>query len=684
MKDKLTASILAPLHTVSGMGGALFPFLPVLMGTGIALWFALPADPSRTGYGMGAGLASGLLWLALRGPYLARMPAWGLFALMAGFLLIGVRAWTQDAPILTFRYYGAVEGRVVEIDRSSSDKLRITLDRVVLERTDPARTPEKVRVSLGGDQSHFIPQPGARVIMTAHLSAPMPPTEPGGFDFRRMAYFDRLGGIGYTNVPVLTLARAEPSSQIVGRIRDRLSSAVQAHVGGQAGAFAAGSVTGDRSAITNGTVEALRDSNLSHLLAISGMNLAFLVAFTFGLLRYGLALVPWVALRLNTKKAAAVTSIGVAGFYLALSGGNIATERAFIMSTIMLGAILADRRALSMRTVAMSALILLALRPEALMNAGFQMSMAATAALVWGFGIVDRLTFRQTLPRWSVPVYTALLSSVIGGLATGPIAAAQFNRFAPYGLLANLLTVPAMGTLIMPGAVVAALLGPIGLAQPGMWLMEAGSRWILAVAHWIAGWEGAAAGVPAPPAVVLPMLVLGAIWGMVWPNRWRLLGIVPMLAALAVWTIADRPSVLVSGDGLLVGVMGPDGRSLSFPRGGSFAAGAWLQRDGDLALQEDAAARPPFRGEDGMRLAAIDGLTLVHLKGKGMEGRMAAACALAPVVVLDRPAEGVVPEGCLVLDEVALRHTGAVGLEMRDGKVRIIPTLDARRAWDVQ
>jgi len=85
-----------------------------------------------------------------------------------------------------------------------------------------------------------------------------------------------------------------------------------------------------------------------------------------------------------------------------------------------------------------------------------------------------------------------------------------------------------------------------------------------------------------------------------------------------------------------------------------------------------------------MRLAAIDGLTLVHLKGKGMEGRMAAACALAPVVVLDRPAEGVVPEGCLVLDEVALRHTGAVGLEMRDGKVRIIPTLDARRAWDVQ
>ena len=678
MKDKLVA----PLVTLSGMGGTLFPLLPVFLGTGIALWFALPRDPSALGYGLAGVILLVLTAVALRGPFWCRVPAWGLVALVAGFLLIGLRAWVQEAPILGFRYYGAVEGRVVEIDRSAGDDLRLTLDRVVLERTDPARTPDKVRISLHADRMFFDPEPGARVMMTAHLSAPMPPSEPGGFDFRRMAFFQRLGALGYTRTPVLTLEPPEPSARLVGRMRAWLSEGVTSRIDGQAGAFAAGAVTGDRSAITQDTVEALRDSNLSHLLAISGMNLAFLVGFTFAILRYGLALVPWVALRLDTKKIAAVASLGVAGFYLALSGGNVATERAFIMSAIMLGAILVERRALSMRTVALSALILLALQPEALVNAGFQMSMAATAALVWGFGIVDRLTFRQALPRWTVPVYTALLSSVIGGLATGPIAAAQFNRFAEFGLLANLLTVPAMGTLIMPGAVIAALLGPFGLPQPGLWLMELGARWILIVAHWVAGWNGAVIGIPSPSSAVMPLMILGAIWGMVWPDRWRALGAVPVVAALVMWSVGSRPAVLVSGDGLLVGVMGSEGRVLSHPRGGSFAAGSWLQRDGDLATQAVAAARPSFEDQGEIRVIDLGGARLAHLKGKAAEGLAAEACGMADIVIMDRERTEEVPAGCAVYDTTALRDTGALSLQMDRGSLRVTPTLGTRRPWD--
>ncbi|WP_435170525.1 ComEC/Rec2 family competence protein [Falsirhodobacter sp. 1013] len=678
MKDKLVA----PLVTLSGMGGTLFPLLPVFLGTGIALWFALPRDPSALGYGLAGMILLVLTAVALRGPFWCRVPAWGLVALVAGFLLIGLRAWLQEAPILGFRYYGAVEGRVVEIDRSAGDDLRLTLDRVLLERTDPARTPDKVRISLHADRMFFDPEPGARVMMTAHLSTPMPPSEPGGFDFRRMAFFQRLGAIGYTQTPVLTLEPPEPSARLVGRMRAWLSEGVTSRIDGQAGAFAAGAVTGDRSAITQDTVEALRDSNLSHLLAISGMNLAFLVGFTFAILRYGLALIPWVALRLDTKKIAAVASLGVAGFYLALSGGNVATERAFIMSAIMLGAILVERRALSMRTVALSALILLALQPEALVNAGFQMSMAATAALVWGFGIVDRLTFRQTLPRWTVPVYTALLSSVIGGLATGPIAAAQFNRFAEFGLLANLLTVPAMGTLIMPGAVIAALLGPFGLPQPGLWLMELGARWILIVAHWVAGWNGAVIGIPSPSSAVMPLMILGAIWAMVWPDRWRALGAVPMVAALALWGVASRPAVLVSGDGLLVGVMGPEGRILSHPRGGSFAAKSWLQRDGDLAVQTVAAARPGFEDQGEIRVIDLGGVQLAHLKGKAAEGHAADACGMADIVIMDRDLTEEVPAGCSVYDTGTLRDTGALSLRVEGESLRITPTLGTRRSWD--
>ncbi len=115
------------------------------------------------------------------------------------------------------------------------------------------------------------------------------------------------------------------------------------------------------------------------------------------------------------------------------------------MVAIMLGAILADRRALSLRAVAIAAVVLLAARPESLLGPGFQMSFAATTVLIAGFGALDRAVLRERLPRWSLPVFTLVLSSVLAGLATAPLAAAHFNRFTDYGLLANLLTVPAMG-----------------------------------------------------------------------------------------------------------------------------------------------------------------------------------------------------------------------------------------------
>src|SRR5699024_6655504 len=134
-------------------------------------------------------------------------------------------------------------------DRSSSDALRLTLDRVVMERMDPARTPARVRVSLHGDQRWLRPEPGRVVMMTAHLSPPPEPSEPGGFDFRRTAWFERLGAVGYTRAPVLT--RAPPEGGLwLDRLRARLSSQVQRHIPGDPGGLAAAVTTGDRSGLS--------------------------------------------------------------------------------------------------------------------------------------------------------------------------------------------------------------------------------------------------------------------------------------------------------------------------------------------------------------------------------------------------------------------------------------------------
>ena len=671
--------LLAPLEALQTARGMLFPWIAVLIGCGIGAWFTLDHEPGPGSYSVAALLLAGGLGLAWRSA-LARPLGLAVAALAAGWIAAGIRAHTLDAPMLTFRYYGPVEGRIVEIDRSQSDALRLTLDRVVLREVSPEKTPLRVRVSLQKEQDWLLPLPGQVVILTANLAAPEGPVEPGAFDFRRMAFFDQLGAVGYTRTPVLLLEEPEGGALPIDRLRTWLTQGMLQHMDGQAGAFAAGAMTGDRSAITEDTVQALRDSSLAHLLAISGMNMAFLTGFVFALFRYGLAVIPYVALRVNTKKVAAVVSLGVALFYLLLSGANVATERAFIMISVVLGAVLLDRRAMTLRSVAVAAMILLLLKPESLLEPGFQMSFAATIALIVGFAALDGSIYRQRIPRWVMPVFTLVLSSLIGGLSTAPYAAAHFNRFTDYGLLANLLTVPVMGAVIMPAGALAALLAPLGLAWIPLWFMEQGARWILFIAHEISGWEGSVTAIPSPGPWVIPLFTLGAIWLILWRGRVQAVGLAVVALAFGLWLVADRPLLLVSGDGRLVGLAGPEGRVLSAPKGGGFAAENWLQNDGDLTLQADAAARAGFAGPKGERWFDLAGLRVVQLTGKGAAEKLADACARADLVIFANEAE-VVPGDCPLIDQTVLAETGPLAVWQDDTGLRFEQTKGADRLW---
>jgi competence protein ComEC len=672
--------VLGPLQALREARGGLFPWLAVLVGCGVGIWFALEREPGAGSYALAALILSLGLLLAARGPDLGRPLALAAAALAAGWLAAGVRAQSVAAPMLDVRYFGPVEGRIVGIDRSQSDALRLTLDRVTLRELPPDRSPARVRVSLQGDQRWLDPVPGQVVILTASLAAPEGPVEPGGFDFRRMAFFDRLGAVGYTRTPVLLLEEPAGGARPIDRLRRSLTAGMLRHMDGQAGAFAAGAMTGDRSAITEDTVRALRDSSLAHLLAISGMNMAFLTTFVFALLRHGLALIPWVALRVNTRKVAAAAGIGVALFYLMLSGANVATERAFIMILVFLGAVLLDRRALTLRSVAVAALLILLTKPESLLEPGFQMSFAATIALIAGFAALDRGLYRERLPRWAMPAFTLVLSSVIGGFATAPYAAAHFNRFADYGLLANVLTVPVMGAVIMPMGALAALLAPFGLAGLPLWVMEQGAGWILLVARWIAGLEGSVTAIPEPGPWVLPLLTLGALWVILWQGRARAAGMVAVIAALAFWLSADRPDLLISGDGKLLGLAGPEGRALSAARGGGFAAETWLENDGDLAGQKLAAGRAGFTGSRGERWFDLDGLPAVSLSGKDAPGKLPDACARAGLVILADWADAA-PEGCALIDLKVLAGTGPLAIWTEADGLRIERTRTTARLW---
>ncbi len=302
--------------------------------------------------------------------------------------------------------------------------------------------------------------------------------------------------------------------------------------------------------------------------------------------------------------------------------------------------------------------------------------------LIAGFEALDRRLFRQALPRWLMPVFTLVLTSVLAGLATAPFAAATFNRFTDYGLLANLLTVPVMSVLMAAGAV-AVLLAPFGLAAPAFWVMDMAARWILAVAHWVAGLEGAVTPIPAPGPAVIPLITLAGAWAILWRGRGRLAALPVLALALTLWAMTLRPALLISADGALVGLIGPEGRALSAPRGARFAAETWLQDDGDLAGPADAAARPGFWGPKTARGFQLDAWRGVVLTGSGAPAAVAAACAGHDLVVLparhDPPPAS--PPGCLLIDRKLLRQTGALALSVEDGALILDPARGAARLW---
>jgi len=665
--------------------GHLFPWVPVFLGIGIGTYFTLPVEPGWAAYlALGAG-ALFIMAVTRHLPEGFRPLAVAAALTMMGLVLAGLRAQSVAAPQLGFRYYGPIEGRIVKIDRSQSDRMRLTLDRVTLENTPPVRTPARVRVSLHGDQGFVTPLPGMRVMITGHLSPPQGPVEPGGFDFQRMAWFQGLGAVGYTRTPALALERPGPNQPglWIHRIRMALSAWMQARIPGEAGAFAAAIVTGDRSGIGVETLADLRASNLAHLLAISGLHMGLLTGFVFAALRYGLALIPYLALRLPTKKIAAALAMIVAAVYLALSGGNVATQRAFIMVAVMLTAILLDRKAMTLRAVALAAVIVLFLRPEALTGPGFQMSFAATTALVAVFGALrDHPHLQAWAPGWLRPVLALVISSAVAGAATAPIAAVHFNQIAQYGLLANLLTVPVMGSIVIPAAVVAALLYPLGLAQLALEVMRLSINWILGVTHWVAGIEGATSHVPTPAPVVLALIALGGLGVIVWQGRARLIGLPVMALGFVIWTQTQRPMLLISDGGEIFGLMTDAGRTLSKKRGQGFVATSWLENDGDTAAQPVAFQRSGIGGEKGALSFSVAGQSFLHLSGKSAAGQLQDRCRGDIWIIMATKAE--TAGDCVIWDQRRLAATGAVAITEKDGKLAIRTARESagERLWN--
>jgi competence protein ComEC len=649
--------------------GRLIPWLPVAFASGILVYFAAQHEPI-----MAPAPALALAFMLAAALARARPIAFpaliAVAAACAGFATAAIKsAWIAHPVLHHAAGNVAISGWVeTREERERTDRIVVKVER--LESRPLNDAPDRVRVSVRKGQA---PPVGAFIEIKTRLNAPLAPLRPGGYDFARDLYFQGIGATGFAVGEIKVVAPPRRPglwlvyAAFIESMRDGIDKRIRAAVPGDAGSIASALITGKRDAISGPLNDAMYISSLAHVLSISGYHMAVVAGAVFFLVRAVLALIPGFAARRPIKKWAALAALAAATFYLLLSGAEVATQRSYYMTAIVLGAVLIDRQAITLRTIGTAAVLVLLVAPEAVVHPSFQMSFAATLALIAAYerGLPWKTQHADTplgarIALWGVYEVAGLIfASLVAGLGTTPYAAYHFHRMAPYGVLANLLAMPIVSAWIMPAGMLALVAMPFGFDDVLWRLMGMGIEWMDAIAMWVASLPGAVGRVPAFGGGPLLLCTAGLVMVCLMrsPLRW---GGAMAIVAATLWALATPlPDVLVAPSGDLIAVRGADGRLAVIKKGGEgFAVKEWLAADADPRTTAD-----PTLG-NGVACDAV-GCTA------RFAGRAIVALALAPeafaedcqraaLVVSSRSA----PPDCAAtaLDRAARMRSGAMAL----------------------
>jgi competence protein ComEC len=543
--------------------------------------------------------------------------------------------------------------------------------RLTLAPGDPA-LPPRVRISVDQDKAPDGLVSGAVVRMRARLMPPPPMAVPGTYDFARDAWFRGIGAVGKSLGPV-ELVKPGPRGGL-DSVRQRLARHIHSRLeGGEAG-IAIAFVTGDQNAVSQDDAEAMRRSGLTHLLSVSGLHIAAVVAAAMFLSLKVLALSERLALRFNLVLVSTAVAAAAGIGYTLLTGAQVPTVRSCVAALLILAGIALGRDALSIRLIAVGALVVLLFRPEALAGPSFQMSFASVTAIV---ALHSTAWARRLFQRRDEGIFMRIGRGAVGLVLTGlavefaliPFALFHFHRAGLYGVGANIVAIPLTTFVIMPLEAGALLLDTIGLGRPLWALTELAISGLLRLAHLVAAAPGAVAMMPSMPPWAFGAIVAGLLWLCLWTTRMRLLGLLPVaVGAFAAWA-APTPDLLITGDGRHLVVVGDNGVPLLL-----------RERAGDYVRQLLAEASgfdgdPQDLGTTDSSICTYDACSAAMRK-KGKEWRLLAlrsayridwarltrACAEADIVVSDRR----LPRGCgprwLKLDAPTLRRTGGLAV----------------------
>jgi len=712
---------IASAQAVERDRGLAFLFLPVAMGAGAGLYYLSPGNPALLF--LVAALFAALLVAALaRRHHIAVARTAGYAAAMCIGALAAALEVSNGAILLDSDVTTTISGTVEAREFDAAGRVRYLIRLHATAEPEIRRPPSRVR--LTARSAHDAAAVGATIKGRARLSSPSGPVMPGGYDFAFRAFVDGIGAHGYfyrvpQQVDPLSGGASDKAGMVrsfqdgLRRVREHISQRIRTVLPGDPGGIAAALAVSDRRGISAPTVDALRATGLAHILAISGLHMALAAGTLYIGIRKSFAMFPGLVEAWPVKKLAASGAMMTATAYLLISGGSVSTQRAWVMLTVMLVAVLADRAALTMRNVALAAIVIILISPSAVVGPGFQMSFAATAALIAAYAVISgrarearsglgMVKTRSRLVRGLVFAIKALfglaITSLVAGLATGLFSAHHFHRVAGAGLLANLLAMPLVTLVVMPAGLVAMLMMPLGLDAWPLQLMGQGLESVVAVATRVHALGG---DVDVGQIPLQSTLVTGTGFViLVFLRSWlRLVGLALIGLGFAFATpplAGPLPDVLVSEKGNLVALAGPSGLASNAARPPSFVFRQWQTalrgathvppiqvRRVQPDQPADPAAKPNAGSLDRLLRSAELQTSRFHCASRGVcaaihtgvrivaidqAALIGAACDRADLVVISIPVYlDACRSGATLVTARTLRRTGSLAIRVQDG-----------------
>ncbi len=664
-------------------------FIPVAVGLGAAAHFALSAEPA-----LWAGFLCVLLFGGLGWWWRAHMGRLVvcvfLSAMFLGFTNAGWQTHRLHSPVLAAPVFwkqisGHVEG--IALDEGS---IKITLENPTIETLRAEQTPRKIRITL-----KKIPDPPLAVGDDIRIKAtlfPLPgPVAPGAFDFGRYLYFQGLGAVGYSTQLPEVVRHAATTNNAIDQFRLAFANDIIQRMQAPNGAVAAALTVGEQKAVPDEVNELLRDSGLYHILSISGLHMAIAAGLVFYVIRLLLALWPYTALCWPIKKLAAALALLASFLYLLAAGSPVPAVRSFIMVGVVFVAILVDRKGISMVSLAWAALLILLVQPDAIISASFQLSFAATAAIIALYERFGSALYRphaHVFKRLLFAIAATVVVSLVATLATAPFVITHFNRIQLWGMLANAAVSPLTTFVMMPAVVLSFLLYPLGLQWLAYIPLEWGVRAMLWIGGVVAHLPKASVYLPSFTTLGFVMAFVGLYVFLLLKTRLRCVGLGLIAFGFLSILFVTQPDVVIADKGKLIAVADSNSQ-LVMLRGGnnSFTSAQWAKARGqeNALLLRDAAwdSRTQAECDKDSCTYKRGGITTLFIFNPRITKD---ACeAVQPDVMVFRFSlyEGECEQVRTIIDRKRLNKAGAIDVRFEQGRafIRHASDVQGKRPW---